>query len=74
MSDIASRQHRKPKHIDPYFKNLQEAPMTQIAILVPILATVAAIVVILRNGTDNSKRQTVRVRVREQPLEISRER
>jgi len=48
--------------------------MTQIAILVPILATVAAIVVILRNGIDNSKRQTVRVRVREKPVEISRER
>lgn len=38
--------------------------MIKIAILVPILATLASIVVILRSGIENSKRQAVRVRVR----------
>lgn len=41
--------------------------MTQIAILVPILATLAVMVVILPNGIENLKRQTVRVRVRKEP-------
>ena len=48
--------------------------MIQIAILAPILATLVVLMMILRNGIENSKRQEVRVRVREEPLGNSKER
>ena len=48
--------------------------MIQIAILAPILATLVVLMMILRNGIENSKRQVVRVRVREEPLGNSKER
>ena len=43
-------------------------------ILAPILATLVVLMMILRNGIENSKRQVVRVRVREEPIGNSKER
>ena len=48
--------------------------MTQIAILVSLLTMLAVVLMILRIGIENSKRQVVRVRVREEPLGNSKER
>ena len=48
--------------------------MNQIAILAPILATLLVLMMILRNGIEKSKRQVIRVRVREEPIGKSKER
>jgi hypothetical protein len=48
--------------------------MTQIAILIPFLTTFAIVMMILRNRGENSYRQAVRIRVREEPVENSKKR
>jgi hypothetical protein len=46
--------------------------MTQVAILVPLLTTFAVMLMILRNLVENTNRQAVRVRVRDEPVEDSK--
>ena len=57
---------------NPSYQRFQEAQMTQVVILVPLLTTFAAMLMILRNLVENSNRQAVRVRVREEPVEDSK--